>query len=565
MNRKALLGCGLPLIVVGISIWYGIRTLTRADPPAARVAAVERGDVEIKVTESGGIEPLKRLDVKSKVAGRVAKLYVLEGDRVRAGQALAEIDPTEINSQVAQMQAQLDGTKARFEQAVRGVTYQKDQTVAGVRQQEEGLRSAEARQRMAQEEERNQPSFSASEMDQAAAALKSAQDNLTLLANATHPQAVVTAQSGYDEAKASADNAKRNLDRQQKLLDKGYVAEQLVDSARSELASANARRDQAKKRLDLIEEQNRLEIANAASHVKEAQAGLDRAKTNQSLIGIKHQEMLSARAAVEQARAALKLARQGIQQESMRKDEVAAARAGVVQLENQLREVQVHQTDTHLVASMDGIITKRYVEEGELVTSGVSTFSSGTPVMRIANLSRMLVNISVNEVDVHKLRVGLPVEITIDGAKGALFQGRIRTVAPAAISAGAGADANQQANAATQGGVIRFLVEVVIDHPDFRLKPGMSARCSIIIARQRNVLRLPGDCVEGDGANASVQIATSTLKDGKRMETYQRRAVTAGLRGDSHVEIVSGLKQGERVKPGVYKGPVRKALDMHMD
>lgn len=559
MSRKAILGFSILLVIVGVLAWMGWRTYGRTDQPAARLVSVDRGDVVIKVTESGTIEALKKVEVKSKVAGRVAKLYVDEGYKVRTGQALAEIDPTEINSQVAQIQAQLDGAQARYQQALRGVLYQQDVTVAGVRQQEETLRASQARLRVAQQEQTSQPQLSASEIDQAEAGLKSAQDNLTLLTNSTHPQAVVNAQSGYDEARAAAENAKRNLDRQQRLFDKGYVAEQVVDGARSELASVNARRDQARKRLDLIEEQNRLEMANAASRVKEARAALDRAKVNRSLIDIKRQEALAAWSTVDQAVAALKLARASGRQDKMRQDDVLAAHATVVQLENQLREVQVRQGDTHLVAGMDGVVTRRYIEQGELITSGVSTFSSGTPVLQIADLSRMLVKISVNEVDVHKLRVGLPVDITIDGAKGALFLGRISKVAPAALGAG---DPNQAAGG--NQGVIRFAVEVVVDHPDSRLKPGMSARCSIIISQRKNVFRLPVDCVEGDGDKASVQIGSGAVKKGKTVQSFRTQKVTAGLRGDSHVEIVSGLKEGERVKPGIFKGPARQTLDLMM-
>jgi HlyD family secretion protein len=563
MNRKALLGCPIPVVLVGALAWMGWRAIGRTDPPVLHLAAVDRGDVAIKVTESGTIEALKKLEVKSKVAGRVSRLYVDEGDRVRAGQALAEIDPIEINSQVAQIQAQLDGARARYQQSIRGVSYQKDQTIAGVRQQEEALRAAAAHLRAAEEEQASQPRLSASEIAQAEAGLKTAEDALTLLTNSTHPQAVVNAESGFDEAKAAAESAQRNLERQQHLLDKGFVSQQVVDGARSDLAGANARRDQARKRLDLIAEQNRLEVAGANSRVKDAQAALERAKANQNLVTIKRQETLSAAAAVDQARAALSLARSSAQQDKMRQDDVLAAQAGVTQLENQLREVQVHQTDTHLIAGMDGVVTRRYIEQGELVTSGVSTFSSGTPVLQIADLSRMLVKISVNEVDVHKLRVGLPVEINIDGAKGALFLGRISKVAPAAIGAATGADQSQPATGGSQG-VIRFAVEVVVDHPDYRLKPGMSARCSIIIDRRKNVLRLPVDCVEGDGDRATVQIGSTTMKDGAPVETFHAKHLTAGLRGDSHVEVVSGLKAGEKVKPGIFKGPSRKAIDMEM-
>src|SRR5437588_7238946 len=124
MNRKAVFGCVVPLALAAGLTWWGMRSLTHAEPPAAHYSFVDRGDVEIKVTETGTIEPLKKVEIKSKVAGRIAKLYVQEGDRVTPGQALADIDPTEINSQVDQMKAQVAGTRARYEQARKGSDYQ---------------------------------------------------------------------------------------------------------------------------------------------------------------------------------------------------------------------------------------------------------------------------------------------------------------------------------------------------------------------------------------------------------------------------------------------------------
>jgi HlyD family secretion protein len=565
MTKKLLLGCLLPLIVVGALGWIGFKKLTAAEATPTRLISVTTGDVDVTVTETGTIEPLKKVEVKSKVAGRVSQLLVEEGDRVSVGQSLAVIDPTEINSQVAQMQAQLDGAKARYDQAKTSVTYQQDQTTSGIAQAEQGVRSAEARLRMAEEENRAQPAMTAGDVAQAEAALKSAKESRDLLKAASHPNAIVAAESGYDEAKAAAENAKRNLDRQMKLLDKGFVSEQVVDTARTELASANARRDQARKRLDLISEQNRLEIAASDSRVSEAQASLDRAMAGRSIVPIKVQEVRSARAALAQARSQLALARQGKQQDDMRQDEVKAAWASVVQIQNQLAEVQVHQSDTTLVANMNGVVTRRYIEQGELVTSGVSSFSSGTPVFQVADLSRMLVKMSVNEVDVHKIHRGLPVEITIDGAKGVIFVGRIRQVAPAARGAGAAGQDGQQGGGGGNGGVIQFAVEVLVDKADSRLKPGMSAKCTIVVSRRKGVQRLPSDCVEGEGSRATVQIATETMKDGKKVYAYSPRTIVAGLRGDSHIEIVSGLKAGEKVKPGIFKGPSRKSIDLDIN
>lgn len=565
MKHRWAFGCLLLSILIVSGVWWSIRLLTRAEAKPARYELVDRGLVEIKVTETGTIEPLKKVEVKSKVAGRIAKLHVQEGDRVQIGQLLAEVDPTEINSQVEQIRAQLDGAKARYEQAKRGVTYQEEQTQAAIRQYEQALRSAEARLKVVQEEDRAQPGLTASEIAQAEANVRAAEESLQLLQEATHPQAVVQAQSSYEDAKASAENAQRNLERQQRLLMRGFVSEQVVDTAKAELAAANARRDQAKKRLDLIAEQNRLEIASAESRVAEARAALNRARANRAIVTIKSQEVQAARAAVEQARAQLKAAQSGTQQDRMRRDDVRSAWASVVQLENQLREFEVRQQDTRLLASMSGVITRRYIEEGELITSGVSTFSSGTPVLQIADLSRMLVKMSVNEVDVHKIRPGLPVEISIDGARGVIFQGRVHTVAPAALGSGATGMSGQPGQGGQGGSVIRFAVEVLIDRPDPRLKPGMSAKCTIIIDRKSNVLRVPNGCVEGSGANAKVQVVTQTVKNGQKTDVFTPRSVTVGLQGDSHVEIVSGLKPGERVKPGEFTGPRRKSIDLDIN
>src|SRR5438105_13290512 len=103
--------------------WWAFRWFHGGPPPPARSETVRRGDVEILVTETGTIEPLKQVEVKSKVAGRISRLLVDEGARVTAGHLLAEIDPTEVNSKVAQLQAQHASARARYRTAVCAVPH----------------------------------------------------------------------------------------------------------------------------------------------------------------------------------------------------------------------------------------------------------------------------------------------------------------------------------------------------------------------------------------------------------------------------------------------------------
>lgn len=573
MGKKYLLGCGLPLLLISLLLVWGVRNLLKAAPKPERFEIAQVGDVEIKVVETGTIEPLHKVEVKSKVGGRVARLLVEEGARVQQGQALAHIDPQEINTQVAALEAQLAAAQARLAAAQKNTNYQQSQTSAGIAQYEQNAASALARLRSAESSSNAQPQLTQqaieiaqANLDAARSTLKAQQSALRLMVESTHPQNVVSAQAAYDQAAAQAENAAHTLKRQRQLLEKGFVSQQAVDAATADAAVAESRKQEAKARFDRIQQTNELEeanlrsqVASAAGQVKQMEGALAQARMS-VLPDTMRREMESARAAYAQAKAQLDAARSGKTQDKIRADEAVAAAADVRQIDNQLKERLVQQHDTTLYASMPGVVTKRYVEEGELITSGIESFSSGTPVYQVSDLSTMLIKVNVNEVDIEKVKVGLPVEVTIDASRGVIFQGRIRKVAPSALS-----DATSGSSGGSGGGgqtVIRFPVEVQIDHADPRLKPGMSARCAIYLARRRNVLRLPSNCVQGVGDTATVQIVTSEKKDGKDVEKVAARTVKVGLRGDDFVEIVSGLKAGEKVRPNPYSGPPRKEINV---
>jgi len=271
---------------------------------------------------------------------------------------------------------------------------------------------------------------------------------------------------------------------------------------------------------------------------------------------IKEQELYSARATVAQAKAQLAAARAARTQDMQRKDEAQAAASDVRQILGQLHQALYHQSQTKLYATMDGLVTRKYMERGEMIESAIASFGSGTAVYQVADLSTMLIKINVNEVDISKVRVGQLTEVTIDAERGVKFAGRVRRVAPAANSDAAPNGSLSGVNGSSGGQtVIRFPVEIQIDHADRRLKPGMSARCSIIVQRRRNVLRVPSGCIAGEGATGTVQVVTEVKKKGETTQKLTPRKVRVGLRGDAFVEILSGLKEGEKVKPNAFNGP----------
>ncbi len=565
-----MIGCG---VIAALGVTAAVVSTQRALKPQAkteRSEPVQMGDVEIKVVETGSIEPLRKVDVKSKAGGRISRLLVDAGALVQQGQVIATIDPQEINSQVEAIRAQMAGAQARVESARKSATYQAAQTVTGVEQYINNLNVARARLHQAEAEARVQPQLTTEaiaaaqgSLDSAMAQAQALQDNLNLMASTAHPQAVVSAQSAYDTALAQETNSRASLRRQQSLFSKGFVSQQALDTAQTDFDVTRARTREVKERLDRIKQANGLEeqnlksqIAGAQSQVRQARATLAQANTNVTP-ELKQRDLESARAAYSQAKAQLDSARSGKTQDLMRQDDVSAALAEVRQLQNQLDQFLVQQRDTTIRATMSGMITKRYVEQGELVTSAIGSFSQGTAIYQLADLATMLIKININEVDIDKVKFGMPAEVTIDAAKGAVFKGHVRKVAPSSQDSGAAAATGSSSGAggaATQT-VIRFPVEVQLDATDRRLKPGMSARCFVICSRRKNVLRVPTNCIAGTGPTGTVHVVTTTVKDGKPAETTTARPVTVGLRGDDFAEIVAGLKPGERVRPNPYTGP----------
>jgi HlyD family secretion protein len=99
----------LVLVVAGVLI-AATSGGTKIDP--SKLAKVEKGDLAKSVVATGKIEPITKVEIKSKASGIVKKLYVEYGDKVKKGQVLAELDKEEIQARVEQARAQLEGSSA---------------------------------------------------------------------------------------------------------------------------------------------------------------------------------------------------------------------------------------------------------------------------------------------------------------------------------------------------------------------------------------------------------------------------------------------------------------------
>ncbi len=179
-----------------------------------------------------------------------------------------------------------------------------------------------------------------------------------------------------------------------------------------------------------------------------------------------------------------------------------------------------------ILSPASGSVIRVDVEEGEIVTSGAVSYTSGTTLMIIADLSKMQIRAGVNEVDVGKIRFGQDVVIDVDAYPNVKYDGLITHIAPAARD---------------EQGVKVFDVEIDIVDSDERLRPGMTANIEIQGDHREGILTVP---VEAVFKKAGRYVAY--VLDGSEDEPVEREVVT-GISNISTVEIVEGLSEGETV------------------
>lgn len=511
-----------------------------ANANAVDRAKVDRGDLVIKVVETGILDAVRSVDVRTRASGRLKELKVKEGDIVKAGDLIAIIDPLETELRVKQDTAQMSGARAGV--ARTGIEIEQRRVTAKA-----ALDQAEARMKQVRMELDTQPTLTRSSIIQAEAALASAQENLTRLQTSAHPTQLTAADTEVKNARVDRDTAEREFNRISDLLARGYVAQSALDSARLRVEQSRNRLEKAVTDRQRLDVQQRSELASAQQDLKSAAAALSRAKANGIQDQTKKEEYASAVAAVNQAKAALR-------DVEVLRQSLAQGRATVAQLQSVLADSQRQLRETEVRAPMDGIVSKKYIEIGDMVT-GLSLFSQGTAIVRVEDRSALRVKLDINEIDVARLQIGMEATVAIDAFPDKIYEGKISKIAPASNALQASASMAASA-AVTSEAVVKYQVEILLDESDPRLRSGMSAKCTFETLNVPNVLRAPLEFVGKDAEGDFVLIAPAKGSKDKP----KRVAVTLGAKTGAFVEIKSGVKQGDELALPEYKGPKRKGF-----
>jgi HlyD family secretion protein len=249
-------------------------------------------------------------------------------------------------------------------------------------------------------------------------------------------------------------------------------------------------------------------------------------------------------------------------------------REQVKQVEADLARAHDDLSKTTLTAPMAGLVTRVNAKVGEQVIIGTMN-NPGTVILTLSDMSQVLAEVGVDETDVTSVRPGQPAEIRVDAVRDHAYKGGVESISNAAVR---------------EGTISMFPVKIRIDEPDDRLRPGMSAHASIQVDERRDVISIPLQALvrrsledfgrsgapstpsetppggveaanereagsPGPPADTGIDAAQEQVqvvlfdRDGK----VEMGRVTTGISDAFRVEIIDGVKEGDRVILGPYR------------
>lgn len=230
---------------------------------------------------------------------------------------------------------------------------------------------------------------------------------------------------------------------------------------------------------------------------------------------------------------------------------VSAAQRSLASAQANLEQANAKAASRTVTAPSSGSIVELNAKVGATVTGGMimgeSDTSGGKQCMQIADLSKMKVTVQVGEKDIAKIAVGQSANVTYPAFPDIVSQGTVTAIASVANS-----DSNYGSSSVT------FNVDILIEAPDARLKPGMTAEVSVVTEQLDDVVMVPTMALmTEDGEHYYVNVATDD--EGKQS---RRVKVTVVTQNDNEAVVgktqVKRDDQGNEINPNV---PVTKLRD----
>lgn len=226
-----------------------------------------------------------------------------------------------------------------------------------------------------------------------------------------------------------------------------------------------------------------------------------------------------------------------LQQESIKRKEeqIELQKEAIKQKEDALEKAKENYENCFIKANFDGKITAINPKEGDSVSQGTALFTLIT--------HEKIIEISLNEIDAAKIKVGQKASLTFDAIPDLTLTGKVIEV--------------DTVGTVSQG-VVSYGIKIALDSDDERIKPSMSVNAEIIVNVKSNVLVLPNSAIKTQGNLKYVELIETSDELKKQINigiqtvlpkeaSIRNQIVETGISNDSLTEIISGINEGEVV------------------
>ena len=506
IKLKYILPLAVFLIIGGY--WY----FRGAKEPEIEYVEARRADVIQEVSVTGKVKADATLNLAFEKSGIVRAINIKIGDRVLPGSFLVLLDNASLRADFREAEAALEIAEIKLKEARRGARPEE------IRIYEAKVASAEFAEEDARKNLLSKLSDSLTKADDA---VRVKADQFFTSPRSANPELMFRSPSSSLETELKQERIA--LESILNAWAKASLSYSLAGDLNAYLNDATRDLQQVRAFLDkaaLILNSLTPTASLSQTVIDGYRADVSTARTN---VNAALANLVAADEKLRSAESALAVADQELlwKQAGSTSEQIASAEAETRRAAAGVEKLRVEISKSELRSPIRGVATAVNTEIGEIVSANV-------PVITLISDAQFKIEANIPEADIAKVKSGNPARITLDAyGDDVLFNGQVVFIDPAETII---------------EGVPTYKTTVEFLLPDERVRSGMTANMDIIGERRENVLAVPQRAVFTRGLEKFIRILGA---DGK---TSQEQKVETGLRGsDGNIEILSGLKEGEKV------------------
>lgn len=545
-KKKVIMIAGA--VVIGIAAAFAVFSQKGPTPTPVQTETLAEQTLRGTVEASGNVESTDTVYVYAEVSAPIERVPVKVGDKVAAGQLLAQLDDTDIHNTLQQKQIALrtgsQSSQQRIQSAEKAYQDAKNNLDQGLNTQINTAKDQVTNTQRALAKAIDDRDVNQARVDQ---------EMKNQLVSAT--ASATTAKAAYDRAEKEYNKAKKEykddldeLKDELKDLKKSGANQETIDAKQKEIDDFEENNGfiddttgafTSVKALKQAYEDAQLAYNNAQKALNAATIDAQNAATDKMKNYVKAVEdaQLAYDSAVQSLKAAQTAASQSL---DSARDAVASEKiaANTEALQAEIKTLNDNLKKCTIAAPAAGTVTAVYAEENATATGLMFT---------IENTEGLQVKVKVKEYDLPSVKEGMKAVITADATGDVEYEGIVQKIAPAATGSGsAAAGAAGAAAAATNNSNVEFEADVLIQTPNTPLRIGMSAKAKIITQEKAGALAVPYDALTTNEKGETIVYTPKKQPD----NTYQAVAipVKTGLETDLSIEVSGeGLSAGTPV------------------